>query len=114
MECDQVRHVQPHNYGARAVKPLSPEYPVSQQPRSRHGFPASIDPDRDFIHSFSQSRLDGPSSQSRDGFTVLSETSRHNGLDRGNKYQYGEQPSRPVIPETALRARSPQYVERSM
>lgn len=110
---DQTRQVQSYNYGARAVNPSSPEYPVSQQSRSYYGVPTSDGPDRDFIHSFSQSRLDGPSSQAKDGFTVISERPSQNDLVHGHEPRYGENSSRSVMPEIALQAGS-QYVERSM
>jgi hypothetical protein len=112
---DYVRQVQSYHNGARAVKPLSPEYPVSQQSRSYYGFPDSNGPDREFIHSFSQSRLDGPTSQARDGFTVISERSRQNVLEHGNESRYEDYSNRSDIPEMVPRARSPpRYIGSSM
>ncbi|CZR53287.1 uncharacterized protein PAC_03165 [Phialocephala subalpina] len=112
-----IRQAQPgYNHGVCPMGPSSPQYPVSQHiSRSRHGVPVSNGPDQDFIHSFSQSRLDGPSSQARGGFNVVSEGSYQNGVDYGNFQPYGNYPARSVAPPTIARARSPtRYVERPM
>lgn len=110
-----TRQAQPgYDHAARTLR--SPEYPVSQQiSRSYHGVPVSNGPDQDFIHSFSQSRLDGPSSQARGGFNVVSEGSYQNGVYHGNLQPHGNYPARSVAPSTTARARSPtRYAERPM
>lgn len=68
-------------------------------------------PDQDFIQSFSQSRLDGPS-LSRDGFTIVPARPQERVAAHGNLPYQGSQvgPYKPTI-----RARSPiRYVERPL
>lgn len=116
-ERDNVRQIQTgYNHGARAVRPMSPKYSVSQPFRSQYGAHSSNGPDQDFIHSFSQSRLDGTSSQARDGFTVNSERPYHqNIVDDGNHPRYQAGPARSVMSGVAPRARSPiRYLARPM
>ncbi|KUJ18104.1 uncharacterized protein LY89DRAFT_614606 [Mollisia scopiformis] len=115
-ERDHSRQVQSgYNYGAQAVRPMSPEYRVSQQSRSLNQAHGSNVPDQNFIHSFSQSRLDGQSSQARDGFTIISERPYQNGVDHGNHTRYEQNSARSVMPGTAPRVLSPvRYIERPM
>ncbi|CZT00681.1 uncharacterized protein RAG0_08627 [Rhynchosporium agropyri] len=94
------------------MRPISPRFPVSHQPS--HSYDMSDrrgGPDQDFIQSFSQSRLDGPSSLSRDGFISIPARSQDNYVPPGSS---SYQDDRIVSYAPTSRARSPvRYVERA-
>ncbi|KAL2073345.1 hypothetical protein VTL71DRAFT_10669 [Oculimacula yallundae] len=98
------------NTSEHLMRQVSPGAEVSHQPsRSYDKGGRSAGPDQDFIQSFSQSRLDGPTSLSRDGFISLPARSQERFASHGNPYQDNQAMSYAPI----NRARSPiRYMER--
>jgi hypothetical protein len=111
------RQVEPdHIRESHVPRPLSPEFPVSRTiSRSYGAGPSSVLPDRDFIDSFSQSRLDGHVSRSRDAFTILSERAPQSFVSQRDVQDRQDHSARSFATVPSVRARSPvRYVERPM
>jgi hypothetical protein len=116
---EHTRGFQPPEYAHRDQfqRPSSPNFPVSNSvSRSYDTGPGSVVADQDFIHSFSQSRLDGPSLRTRDGFTVAPERSRQHFVSQSDAPQrYEDHSTRTFAAIPVSRARSPvRYMERPM
>jgi len=113
----RIRQVEPdHSRRSHVPRPPSPEFPVSRTiSRSYGAGPSSVIPDRDFIHSFSQSRLDGHVSRSRDGFTIISEGAPQSFVSQRNVQDHEDHSARSFATVPSVRPRSPvRYVERPM
>ncbi|KAF4634974.1 hypothetical protein G7Y89_g3124 [Cudoniella acicularis] len=107
------RQMEPDYRGAHAQRPPSPSFPVpSRVSRSYDLGPGRAVIDQAFIHNFSQSRLDGPIPQSRDGYSVVQERSQNFGGPSNLSHGYQDHSARSYATPPA-RARSPAaYVER--
>jgi hypothetical protein len=97
-------------------RPSSPKFPVlNRVSRSYDTDTGSVVADQDFIHSFSQSRLDDPL-RPNDGFTVLAERSHPTFVTQNSHPQgYENHSVRSFATVPSVRARSPvQHMERPM
>jgi len=113
----RIRQVErDYSRGSRVPRPLSPAFPVSHTISRSHGVGhSSVVPDQDFIHSSSQSRLDGHLSHARDGFTVLAERAPRSLTSQRNSQDREQYSARSFATVPSIRARSPvRYVERPM
>ncbi|KAH7356828.1 hypothetical protein BKA65DRAFT_534611 [Rhexocercosporidium sp. MPI-PUGE-AT-0058] len=97
------------------MRQFSPGFSTSHQPSRSFDISArSGGPDQDFIQTFSQSRLDGPLLQSRDGFAAVSARSQQNVATPSN-IPYQDNQAGSYAPIISSRARSPiRYVERPL
>lgn len=90
------------------MRPKSPGFPASYQPsRAYESGPTSGGPDQDFIHTFSQSRLDGPLSHSRDGFNVVPARSQQSVVSKGSLPYHQNSSARSFASAPSGRGRSP-------
>jgi len=108
--------VEPDYHGGTHIpKPLSSEFLVSSNISRPYATSSSTGmPDQDFVHSFSQSRLDPPLSRSRNGFTVLSER-QQNFVSEGSLQSHENFSARSHATASSTRARSPvRYAEDPM
>ncbi len=113
----RIRQVEPdYSRGSHFPRPLSPEFPVSRTMVRSHGTGlSSMVPDQDFIHSFSQSGLDGHASHARDGFTVLAERAPPSFVSQRDFQDREDYSARSFATVPSTRVRSPvRYVERPM
>ncbi len=115
---EHTRGFRPPEYAHRDQfqRPSSPNFPVSSSIfRSYDTGPGSVVADQDFIHSFSQSRLDGPSLHTRDRFTVAPERSLQHFVSHSDAPQREDHSTRTFAAIPVSRARSPvRYMERPM
>jgi hypothetical protein len=94
-------------------RPVLPKFPESQKFSRYDMGPGSEVADQDFIQSFSQSRLDGPLSRTRDGFTALPENSHQNFVSQSNVPLRYMDSNRSFATIPSSRARSPvRYLDR--
>ncbi|KAK0116968.1 hypothetical protein ONS96_012812 [Cadophora gregata f. sp. sojae] len=108
-----ARHPESVHYYEQQMRHASPAVSASHQPsRSIDMSSGSGGPDQNFIQSFSQSRLDGPS-YSRDGYSIVPARSQQSVAAHSNlPYHQGHQAGS-YLPTASSRARSPiRYVER--
>ncbi|KAH7407576.1 hypothetical protein BKA64DRAFT_666918 [Cadophora sp. MPI-SDFR-AT-0126] len=97
------------------MRHIPPAVSASYQPsRSFDMSSSSGGPDQNFIQSFSQSRLDGPS-YSRDGFSIVPANPQQNVATHGNLPYHQESQAGLYLPTVSSRAKSPvRYVERPL
>jgi hypothetical protein len=112
-----IRHAGPDfRPGNNAQRPLSPSFPVFERSSRTYEMGPGPGPevaDQAFIHRFSQSRLEPPLPETRDGFIVLPERPQ-NFVGQGSiSHGYEDQSTRSFQPVHPVRARSPaRYIER--
>ncbi|KAH6683281.1 hypothetical protein B0J14DRAFT_575557 [Halenospora varia] len=106
------RQMEPVYHGSHVQKPPSPSYHVPVGVSRSYDMGPGRAVDQAFIHEFSQSRLDGHVSRSRDGLSVLPERSQ-NFVSQGNISRGYEDHSARSYAMPPARARSPAaYSER--
>jgi hypothetical protein len=117
VERGQVVRLKEPDFGPRnqAQRPSSPCFPVSSRvSRSYEMGPDPIYTDQDFIHNFSQSRLDPPLSKTRGGMNMVRDRPHQNFDIQGNiPKRLEDEPVRSFATVRPAPARSPvQYGER--
>ena len=119
-ERERFPELRPLNHpgdGDRVQRPLSPKFPVqSRVSRSYGTVPVSAPADDDFVHTFSQSRLEGISSRPSGAFPISRERSQPSAASQFNHPRTHElRPVSAFAPAPPARARSPMdYAQRSL
>lgn len=110
-----ARHSESVYSSEHQMRHTSPAISSSYQPSRSFGMSSkSGGPDQNFIQSFSQSRLDGPS-YSRDEFSIVPARPQQNVASHGNLPYHQEIQAGSYLPSVPSRARSPtRYVEKPM
>lgn len=110
-----ARHPESVYNSEHQMRHTSPAISSSYQPSRSFGMSSkSGGPDQNFVQSFSQSRLDGPS-YSRDGFSAVPTRPQQNVASHGNLPYHQEIQAGSYLPSVSSRARSPiRYVEKPM
>ncbi|KAH6722195.1 hypothetical protein BKA61DRAFT_592018 [Leptodontidium sp. MPI-SDFR-AT-0119] len=109
----RARHLESVYNSEHQMRQASPGLAAPYQPsRSYDMSSRSGGPDQHFIQSFSQSRLDAPLLQSRDGFAAIPARSQQNVAAHGN-FPYQDNQAGSYASNNSGRERSPiRYVER--